>query len=75
MAVGRWAGEGDYTIELRKDGNLCVGTASVHTRVSCITGAVKKEDQYVLVFKDDGNVAILATDGSVAWRSNVGKGW
>ncbi|KAF9545016.1 hypothetical protein EC957_011513 [Mortierella hygrophila] len=61
--------KGEYTIELGKDGNLCVGTALVHSRVSCITGTAKKEDQYVLVVEDDGHVAILASDGSVAWRS------
>ena len=46
----------------------CVGTVSVHAQVSCIMGAAKKEDQYVLVVEDDGYVAILASDGSVAWR-------
>ncbi|KAF8934622.1 hypothetical protein BGZ47_010290 [Haplosporangium gracile] len=61
--------KGKYTIELRKDGNLCVGTTLVHTRVSCITEAAKKKDQYVLIVENEGHGAILASDGSVAWRS------
>lgn len=67
--LGGGLAKGEYTIELGKDGNLCVGTASAHTRVSCITGTAKKDDQYVLVIEDDGHIAILASDGSVAWRS------
>ncbi|KAF9125612.1 hypothetical protein BG015_004865, partial [Linnemannia schmuckeri] len=68
--LGGELAKGKYTIELEKDGNLCVGTASVHARVSCITGAAKKEDQDVLVVEDEGHVATLESDGSVAWQSS-----
>ncbi|KAG0203889.1 hypothetical protein BGX33_008827 [Mortierella sp. NVP41] len=61
--------KGDYTIEMGLDANLCVGTASVHSRVSCISGTARPEDQYVLVVEDDGHVAVWASDGQLVWRS------
>ncbi|KAG0249286.1 hypothetical protein BGZ95_007602, partial [Linnemannia exigua] len=60
--------EGEYTVEFGKDGNLCVGS-TVHSRVTCVNGGGKKEDQYVLTVEDDGHVGIFSPDGSVIWRS------